>query len=85
MAVPEGRSIEDIAATIGSYPEVTHNYERNHKFNLWFTLIAESEERIEKILSEISEKTGIQGIRNMPATKVFKITVFIGKIIPDHF
>jgi DNA-binding Lrp family transcriptional regulator len=72
--VPQER-IEEIAAIVGTYPEVTHNYERKHIYNLWFTLIAESTERIEQILAEICEKAGIDEIRNMPAIKMFKIKV----------
>jgi len=72
--VPQER-IEEIAAIVGVYPEVTHNYERKHVYNLWFTLIAESTDRIEQILSEICEKAGLDEIRNMPAIKMFKIKV----------
>jgi DNA-binding Lrp family transcriptional regulator len=72
--VPPER-IEEIARVISEYPEVTHNYERNHAYNIWFTVIAESKERIERILEEISAKTGVKGIRNMPATKKFKVKV----------
>jgi DNA-binding Lrp family transcriptional regulator len=67
--------IEQAVKVINRYPEVTHNYQRNHAYNVWFTLIAESKERIENILSEISAETGIGEIRNMPATKKFKIKV----------
>lgn len=72
--VPPER-IEEVAAIVGTYPEVTHNYERKHLYNLWFTLIAESTERIEQILAEICEKAGVDEIRNMPAKKMFKIKV----------
>jgi DNA-binding Lrp family transcriptional regulator len=67
--------MEETVKIINTYPEVTHNYERNHAYNVWFTLIAESKERIEEILREISAKAGIGEIRNMPATKKFKIKV----------
>ncbi len=67
--------VDEMVAAINRYPEVTHNYERNHAYNVWFTVIAESRERIQQILDEISAKTGVGGIRNMPATIKFKIKV----------
>jgi len=60
--------------TVNSYSGVTHNYKRDHKFNVWFTFIAPSIEIIAKNLKEISQKTGVKTILNLPATKVFKIS-----------
>lgn len=74
LKAPEDK-IEEVAKIISEYPEVTHNYQRNHEYNVWFTIIAESQERIEQILSEISQKSGLNGIRNMPASIKFKIKV----------
>lgn len=74
LSAPEEK-IDDIAAIISSFSEVTHNYQRNHKYNVWFTLIAESQKRIEEILAQITQKTGVNGIRNMPASERFKIKV----------
>ena len=70
--VPEDK-IDFFAKEVNSYPGVTHNYKRNNKYNIWFTFIAPSMEKIEGNLEKISEKTGITDIINLPATKVFKI------------
>lgn len=59
--------------TVNRYPGVTHNYRRDHEYNIWFTFIAESMERIESYLKEIASKTGVTEILNLPATKVYKI------------
>lgn len=59
--------------TVNNYPGVTHNYLRDNTFNVWFTFIAPSRKNIEKSLEEISEKTGIRDILNLPATRVYKI------------
>lgn len=67
--------IRDAVAVINGFAEVTHNYLRAGKPNLWFTVIAESEDRIERILSEISTKASIGPIHNLPAKKTFKIKV----------
>lgn len=60
--------------TVNSYPGVTHNYRRDHRFNIWFTFIAPSVETIENNLKAIAEKTGVDTIINLPATHVFKIS-----------
>ena len=59
--------------TVNSFSGVTHNYLRDHKFNVWFTFIAPSREEIEANLNTISQKTGVTEILNLPATHVFKI------------
>jgi len=59
--------------TVNRYPGVTHNYRRDHEYNIWFTFIAESMERIESYLKEIASKTGVTEILNLPATKVYKL------------
>lgn len=61
------------AEVVNSYPGVTHNYLRENTFNVWFTFIAPSRESIETCLKEISEKTGVSDILNLPATDVYKI------------
>jgi DNA-binding Lrp family transcriptional regulator len=71
--VPEER-LKLFTKTVNSYSGVTHNYKRDHQFNVWFTFIAPSVEIIEKSLNEISQKTGVETILNLPATKVFKIS-----------
>ncbi|VAX20632.1 Heme biosynthesis protein related to NirD and NirG [hydrothermal vent metagenome] len=74
MTVPP-EAIEDVAAVISEYPGVTHNYERNHKYNLWFTLIAPDLETVDRTLREIEEKSGHGPVRNMPMSRKFKIKV----------
>lgn len=66
--------VEQFAETVNRYPGVTHNYLRRHRFNVWFTLIAESPERLEEILGEISRVTGIQ-VLSLPAREIYKIKV----------
>ncbi len=74
IAVPEER-IDEVAALIGEYHNVTHNYEREDRYNVWFTLIAPNQARIEAILDEIAERTGIDDILDLPAIRLFKIKV----------
>jgi DNA-binding Lrp family transcriptional regulator len=71
--VPEER-LEDFVEMVNRYPGVTHNYLRRHHFNVWFTLIAESLERLDQILAEISAASGVE-VLSLPALEVFKIKV----------
>jgi DNA-binding Lrp family transcriptional regulator len=70
--VPEDK-IQSFAMAVNRYPGVTHNYQRDNKYNVWFTFIAPSMNEIDENLENISRQTGIKEIINLPATKVFKI------------
>ncbi len=69
------QKIDRFIAAVNSYPGVTHNYEREGTYNIWFTLIASSKKEIHRILTEISRQTGVEKILNLPALKTFKIAV----------
>ena len=60
--------------TVNRYPGVTHNYQRDHGFNVWFTFIAPSVRQIEESIDRIKADTGVDNILNLPATRVFKIS-----------
>lgn len=70
--VPENK-IDAFAKVVNRYIGVTHNYQRDNKFNIWFTFIARSRQEIKQSLAQISRETGVETILNLPATKVFKI------------
>jgi len=74
IKVPE-EQIKPVAEIINSYPGVTHNYLREHEYNMWFTLIAPSNERIDQICNEIISKSGISDLMQLPAKRFFKIKV----------
>ncbi|MDA3786981.1 MAG: Lrp/AsnC family transcriptional regulator [Desulfobacula sp.] len=71
--VPEDK-IELFTKTVNAYSGVTHNYKRDHEFNIWFTFIASSVEIINDSLQQIRKSTNVETILNLPATKVFKIS-----------
>ncbi len=67
--------IKKFVEVVNSYPGVTHNYERDNEYNIWFTFIDESMEDIENKLKEISNKTGVKDVINLPTVRCFKIRV----------
>ena len=82
LPVPIER-ISDAAAIISSYPEVSHNFQRENTYTVWFTLTAESEGRLGEVLSEILERTGIPegDILNLPTVRKFKIDVRFSHVL----
>lgn len=79
MKVPVER-VNEVADIINRYDGVTHNYLREHSYNMWFTLIATSKERLQEILKEIREETEIDVMMNLPAVKNLKIKVVFNTI-----
>jgi DNA-binding Lrp family transcriptional regulator len=73
LSVPQNR-LDEAVAVVNGYAGVTHNYEREGRYNVWFTLIASSAEEIDRTLREIEAKTGARAL-NLPATHIFKIKV----------
>lgn len=71
--VPE-EQIDSFVDVVNAHKGVTHNYLRDHEFNIWFTYIGPSWEAVCDALAAITEKTGIE-ILNLPAEAVYKIKV----------
>jgi DNA-binding Lrp family transcriptional regulator len=63
------------AKIINSHPGVSHNYLRNHEFNMWFTLAVEEDSALglQGTLDVLQELTGAESIRQLPTLKLFKI------------
>jgi DNA-binding Lrp family transcriptional regulator len=76
MKVPPER-MDEVAEIVSGFDEVTHNYERDHEYNLWFTLITPSQERLKEALAAIIDATGVseEGVLNLPVTERYKIGV----------
>lgn len=67
--------IDSAAKRINLYPEVTHNYRRGGEYDLWFTLVAKNEKRIEYIMRQLKRDKNIEMLSEFPAIKLFKINV----------
>jgi len=59
LAVP-AEQLEEIAALVSEYPEVNHNYQREHDYNLWFVVTAPNRTRLDAVLADISRRSGLQ-------------------------
>jgi len=71
LSVPEA-DFEQVAAQVNAFPEVAHNYAREHELNMWFVLATEQPERIDEVISEIEAKTGLH-VYNMPKQREYYI------------
>ena len=71
--VPEDK-IDLFVEEVNAHPGVTHNYLREHDYNIWFTVIAPSREAVRTLLNSITAHTGIP-ILNLPAKRMYKIRV----------
>ncbi len=67
--------LDYVAQQINRHPGVSHNYERNHEFNLWFTLAVPPGLDLKTEVDKFSKLVGIQKIRLLPTIKLFKIGV----------
>jgi siroheme decarboxylase len=70
--VPEEK-IDNFVKIVNANKNVTHNYQRNHEYNIWFTVSAENAKELEKFLEEVKGKTGITDILDMRSVRTFKI------------
>ena len=69
------RHLKEVAEFINKYAGATHNYQREGKYNLWFTLLTHSEEKRHQILEEIKALNGVEKLMNLVSNKKYKINV----------
>lgn len=71
MQVPEA-DFERVAAVVNGFPEVAHNYRREHAFNMWFVLATEHPGRIADVIGDIERATGLR-VYNLPKLEEFYV------------
>ncbi|OAI01388.1 protein nirG [Methylomonas methanica] len=64
LKVPEER-FDEVTEIVNAFPEVAHNYARNHLLNMWFVLATEQPEQVTTVIEEIERQTGLT-VYNMP-------------------
>jgi DNA-binding Lrp family transcriptional regulator len=69
--------IEQAVEMINSHPGISHNYERDHSFNIWFTVAVAPDSKLglEKTVALLAEKVGAKDFIILPTLKMFKIAV----------
>lgn len=73
MKVPEER-FDEVTNIVNAFPEVAHNYARQHELNMWFVLATERPEHIQQTLEKIQQKTGIP-VYNLPKEREFFVNL----------
>jgi DNA-binding Lrp family transcriptional regulator len=63
---------EHVGAIVNGFPEVAHNYAREHALNMWFVLATETPERVDEVIAEIERATG-QRVYNLPKLEEFYV------------
>ncbi len=64
IKVPEQR-FDEVTEMVNAFPEVAHNYARNHPLNMWFVLATEKPEQVQTVIAAIEQQTGLR-VYNMP-------------------
>lgn len=72
---PEPGRFDDAVRAINRYPGVTHNYERDHAYSIWFTLIAINQPTLEHILDEIEAEPSVAAMMRFAMSQRYKIDV----------
>jgi DNA-binding Lrp family transcriptional regulator len=75
MKVPDAQ-FEQIAHIVNAFPEVAHNYARQHSFNMWFVLATETPDQLDATLTLIAQKTGL-AVYNMPKLKEYFVRLLL--------
>ncbi|MEK6832329.1 MAG: Lrp/AsnC family transcriptional regulator, partial [Thermoproteota archaeon] len=76
----ESDKLEYVANQINRHPGVSHNYERDHPFNLWFTLAVPPGSDLKTEVDKFSVLKGIKKVRMLPTIQLFKIGVKLDMI-----
>ncbi|MEY3219400.1 MAG: hypothetical protein RIT27_757 [Pseudomonadota bacterium] len=74
LAVPE-HDFERVTNIVNSFPEIAHNYAREHDLNMWFVIATEKPERINEIIKEIEKQTALT-VYNMPKQTEYYIGLY---------
>jgi siroheme decarboxylase len=71
MAVPQAR-FEEVAETVNAHPEIAHNYERDHRLNMWFVISTDDPRKIQEVIADIEHESGL-AVHAMPKAREFFI------------
>jgi siroheme decarboxylase len=75
--------IDNVANEINKHPGVSHNYERNHEYNIWFTLAVPPDGDMKADLDKMAALEGVLKYRVLPTLKMYKIGVKLDMVNDD--
>ncbi len=75
LEVPEA-DFERVTEAVNAFPEVAHNYRREHRLNMWFVLATETPEGIAEVIAAIEAATGLP-VFNMPKQEEFHVRLHL--------
>lgn len=70
-----GERIDEVAAVLNAHPTITHNYVRDHAYDLWFTIAMPEEIGVDRALTALAEQCGVPRFHALRRTHTFKIGV----------
>jgi DNA-binding Lrp family transcriptional regulator len=73
VKAPQDR-FDEIAEIINAFPEIAHNYARNHELNMWFVIATETPEQVRQTIDAIEQQTGLT-VYNMPKKKEYFVNL----------
>src|SRR5919204_4375997 len=76
--------LDHVANEVNNHPGVSHNYERNHEFNMWFTLAVPPDRDLKKDLERMASLNGVIKFRLLPTLKLYKIGVKLDMVNEDQ-
>ena len=71
MAVPAAR-LTEVAALVSGFPEINHNYERDHHLNLWFVVAAADRKGVQAVLQAIERESGLM-VLDLPLVEAYRL------------
>jgi DNA-binding Lrp family transcriptional regulator len=79
----EPDKLDAVADKVNEHPGVSHNYERNHEYNMWFTLAVPPDSDMKDELNRMSALDGVTKYRLLPTLKMYKIGVKLDMVNED--
>ena len=79
----ESDKLDSVANEVNKHPGVSHNYERNHEYNMWFTLAVPPDGDMKKDLQKMASLEGVIKYRLLPTLKLYKIGVKLDMVNKD--
>ncbi len=66
--------LEEVASLLNGYSEVNHNYEREHRINLWFVVTAPDQDHLERVLGDMEKRTGLE-VLSLPLLESYHLNL----------